>query len=173
MTLKATTAGQSNWYGVVVDQAATAANLANMNIQSTNTGIRSDASGTVLAPNKVSIDTTYYGVYLNAGTPTLTNLSVLNGVYSAYVTGTASPTFNGCLFRGHTTSGLYLTTSAATTTTNVLNCAISSNGTGSYGVYNVRIGRRQRDAEPDERLRARQRQLRRVRRARARARCRR
>ncbi|MDI1448664.1 DUF4215 domain-containing protein, partial [Polyangium sp. 6x1] len=135
VTLKATTSGASNWYGVVVEQAATAATLTYTNIQSTNTGLRSDAPGTVLSSNKVSIDTTSNGVYLLAGTPTLTSTTVLNSSYAAYVSGTASPTFDGCLFRGHTTAGLYVTTSGATTTTTVRNCAISSNGAGSYGLY--------------------------------------
>ncbi|MBK9260485.1 MAG: DUF4215 domain-containing protein [Polyangiaceae bacterium] len=140
VTLKASNVSQSAWYGVVVDATAAAANLAHTNIQGTHAGIRSDAPGSVLSANDVSINTTYYGLYVTSGTPTFTNPSVQGSVFAAWITGTASPTITGCSFLSHSNAGVYVSMSGTTSTTNVTNCVITGTTAANYGVYSYVTG---------------------------------
>ncbi|HRI67730.1 MAG TPA: DUF4215 domain-containing protein, partial [Polyangium sp.] len=138
--LAQTGTAQGSWYGIVVEPTGTSATISNAIIKHSYAGIRSDAPGMVLSVNDTSIETTYYGLYLNAGTPTFTNLTVNGSVYGTVSDGSTSPTITGCTLLGHTNSGVYISMNGTMTTTNITNCAMSGTAGASYGVYTSVIG---------------------------------
>ncbi|WP_240808047.1 right-handed parallel beta-helix repeat-containing protein [Polyangium spumosum] len=82
-----TAAGSRNWYGVVLPEESKGATLTNVNLQYASYAVRSAAAGAALSLTNVSSDTSNYGYYLTAGTPTLKNPTANNGSYGMYVAG--------------------------------------------------------------------------------------
>ncbi|MDC3983289.1 beta strand repeat-containing protein, partial [Polyangium jinanense] len=132
ITLRATTVGAGNWYGVVVPSTSKGATLTNVNLQYGSYAVRSAANGSLLSLTNVASDSSTYGVYLEAGTPTLTNVTANNGSYGFYVTGATSATVSGCTSKNNTSAGIYVVPSSGITTNSFTGCLVQ--GSGTYGV---------------------------------------
>jgi hypothetical protein len=128
--------GASIWYGIVIDSTATAATIANATIANAANGIRTDAPGSVFSASNVAIDQSHTGVLIQAGTPTLTNISASNGAYyGIHVNGPASPTISGCTLKANASIGFFVYTDSGTSTVSVANCVIT--GSTYSGFYEL------------------------------------
>ena len=141
VTIRSTTTGSGQWYGIVVGAMASEATFAHTTIQSAQIGISSAAAGTALVLNDTTIHTcSSYGLYLSAGSPAPNRLTV----YSCSDTGVrvdaaASVTLTNAILRNNSSYGLYVAHSASSTADSTL--AYSTvYGNGYTGVWHQASG---------------------------------
>jgi cysteine-rich repeat protein len=130
--------GSSVWYGIVADTTATSVSIDNATIAHAARAVRSDVAGSVLTVSNVSIDSSAYGFLLNAGSPTLSKVTVVGGSYGLYATGAAAPVVTGSRFASASTAAAYLVPSTGSPTLSFSTTQFV--GSGSYGVYFVTSG---------------------------------
>jgi len=135
VTFKSTSTTAGTWYGIIATANATQVKLTYANIQNAMYGITGESAGTTLQATDVTVSSaSSYGVWLKAGSPTLTRLSAISsGSYGAYISDAANPTFVASVFRNSGSGGAYIVHNTPGHSVAFTNCTLNANGT--YGVY--------------------------------------
>jgi nitrous oxidase accessory protein NosD len=101
------------WYGIVVDAAATSASIQHATIHHGYYGVYSKATGTVFSLQNSTLSTSSNGVYVDAGSPTLSGLTVYNTSTGVYLAGSASATLVDSVVRSNSSYGVSIYTTRA------------------------------------------------------------
>jgi MYXO-CTERM domain-containing protein len=120
-------AGMGTWYGIVADSAATLVKLAHTNVSSALSAIESRAPGSVLQISSSTFSLSSQAIYLLAGSPTLSDITLNQNMLGLYVTGSASFTLADCSLQGNNGPGVYYEPSIGNGSASISNCVIRSN----------------------------------------------
>ncbi|MDC3962926.1 DUF4215 domain-containing protein [Polyangium jinanense] len=137
-----TGASKSEWYGIVIDPAATAASISNATLQNAMYGITSNNAGAVLSVSHTSITKSYMGIVLHAGTATLDTLTISpssTGVLLNYnnVVGPGAPasvTISNSVIQGGAVGVDTNMVTNESVTLSIINTVIRSNNTRGVGL---------------------------------------
>ena len=134
VTFKSASTTAGTWYGIIGALGATQIKLDHVSIESAMYGVVAESAGTELQMTSSSVTSaSSYGVWLVAGTPTVTDLTVTSSGYGVYVSGSASPTLVRATLRNNSTAGVYVTHNTPGKSVTITNCTLNQNGL--YGVY--------------------------------------
>ena len=126
-----TTAG--TWYGIVVGSAATGASISGAVVKHATYGVTSAATGNLLSIVDSTFSANSYGVYLTAGSPSLSKVTATANSYGFYFLAPASPTVSEAQVFENTSYGLYAYAGTGTSSVFIDKSTFDKNG--SYGVY--------------------------------------
>src|SRR4029079_12982640 len=109
------------WYGIVIDAAATSATLTSALVPHAIYDIKSAAPGSVLSVSNSTFQTATYGVYLSAGSSSITGITATGNSYGIYLTGSAAPTISSCIVATNFSYGVYAYASGGANATTTIN----------------------------------------------------
>ena len=114
------------WYGVVVDAAATAT-LPHTIVEHAETGLRSSTSALTFGDGLVVRDSELEGMRISGGSPALAGFRVVGTTVGAgvSVSGSGAPTLSSCLLEGNATHGVQVASSGSS---QIAGCTIVGNG---------------------------------------------
>jgi len=128
----------TSWYGVVVQAAAVEATFAHTTISNSRYGVRTAAAGSAVSISDSTIHTCQSaGLYVEAGSPTATNLTVYGCDMGVYAASPGTIGLTGSILRNNTSYGLYVSQSGSSVSTSDYG-TIHQNGIA--GVYHVPSG---------------------------------
>lgn len=138
--------GAAIWYGIVVEPTATSANITGAQLQNATQAIRSNAPGTVLSVAATTIERSSNGVVAFAGTPVLTEVTVVGATVGFSFSGAAAGTLQGCVARSNSSHGVSFAGSSGSPALSIQATTLHANGgdglsvaSGSLGTASVAI----------------------------------
>lgn len=137
-----------SWWGIYGDPLATSVNVTGAVIKHAVNGVISNAPGAALSVTQTTVQTCQAsGIAVNAGSPTLSRLTISGCSTGVSVGSSATATIQNSILFLNGTAGVQV--DAAGGTTNIIGCTLDtngsfgvrSNGAGSLGLYNTIVVR--------------------------------
>ncbi|MEO5728365.1 MAG: hypothetical protein ABI134_26500, partial [Byssovorax sp.] len=117
------------WYGIVADATAAMVSIGGADVRHTVNGLTAAAPGNVVSVTNSSFQTSTYGLYISAGTPTFSDVAVSGASTGVYYTNNGSGTLGNTVVRNCTSYGVNVYTNVAgTPALNLVNATINANG---------------------------------------------
>jgi hypothetical protein len=137
-----------SWWGMYVDPTATSASVTGVVIRHAINGIVSNAPASVLQVTGATVNTCQSsGIAVNAGSPTLSRLTMSGCSVGVSVGGAATATIQNSTMFLNSTAGIQV--DSATGTTSIIGCTVDTNasfgvrttGNGAVGIYSTIVSR--------------------------------
>ncbi len=137
-----------SWWGIYADPTATSVNISGAVIRHAINGVNSNAPGAVLQVTATTIVACQSsGIAVNAGSPTLSRLTISGCAVGVSVGGSATATIQNSTMFLNNTAGVQVDSAAGTTT--IVGCTLDMNatygvrttGNGAVGVHNTIVVR--------------------------------
>ncbi|MCK6546037.1 right-handed parallel beta-helix repeat-containing protein [Myxococcota bacterium] len=122
-----------DWYGVILLPSSAASVIDYATIRHAVYGVRSSAPGGTVVQRSTIESSSSYGVYVDGGAATFSELLIRNNASYGFYAVDASPTLTGSRIWDNSSRGVYLRTNSGTHTMVVTGNTIVGNGT--YGIY--------------------------------------
>ncbi len=134
VTIQGQTASSGIWYGIVLTGSATSATISHATIDNAYRGIFTQSTGTVAITDTTVRGTSSHGVYITAGAPTLSRVTVSDAAgYAIYVASTGAAAITDSLIVNNKNHAV-LVSSTSSTGTSLTGCTLDNNASG-YAVY--------------------------------------